>query len=202
MAKIKAGQKQKINTKSPIIIGLFCLQLLLVSCQTADQPADITKAFWVALAKNDLQTARQFATQDSHSLITEASEPAKEVPLQIGTIEINDQNATVETQMIVQSDGSNKEVQFKTYLEKENGLWKVDYQQTLDNMPNSVFADLFESLQGLGETFNKQLEQQIPLIEKEFEKFGQQMQEQIEEYNRELNKPRPSEQQDPYRNSI
>ena len=201
--KTKAAHKPQLNTKSPVIIGLFCLQFLVVSCQTAaEQPAEVTKAFWIALAKNDLQTARQFVTQDSHSLITEASEPAKDVPLKIGTIEINDQNATVETQTIVQSDGSNKEVQFKTYLKKENGLWKVDYQQTLDNMPNSVFADLFESLQGLGETFNKQLEQQIPLIEKEFEKFGQQMQEQIEEFNRELNKPRPSEQQDPYRNSI
>jgi hypothetical protein len=203
VVKTKAEQARLIHTKSPIIIGLFCLQFFLISCKTVEQPADVTKAFWGALAKNDLQTARQYATKESQRLLNQVSEPSwEDVPLQIGTIEINDNYATVETQTIVHNTGSKKDITFETYLQRENGLWKVDYQQTLDNMPNTVFSDLFESLQGLGETFNKKLEQQIPLIEKELETFGQQLQEQIEEFNRELEKTHPAEQPNPYRNTI
>ena len=99
----------------------------------------------------------------------------------------------------------NKTRTFNTYLVKESKRWKVDYRRsTVQFLGNKIIENVFKSLNSLGETFNRQLEKQLPLIEKEFESFGQELKKGLDDFNDELDKSFPQKEPhtDPYKNSI
>ena len=177
--------------------------LLLTGCKTGETPEEVTKAFWHALAVNDLETARKYATKESQHLVTIHSDlPLEEASLETGETQIDGDTASVEVRIGYELLSQNQQFRFNTLLSKENELWKVDYQQTVASMPGILLGSFFDFLRNLSATFNQQLEEQLPLIEKLFESFGEQLNKQIEEFNRQLEKPFPGEKKDPYHGTI
>jgi hypothetical protein len=179
-----------------LLAGLVGLLLILAGCQTTT-PEEVTTVFWEALLHGDIESAKKQATQETQPLVGK-QQPIENSSLRTGQITINDLNATIET-IITQND---KTLTFNTVLSKENGHWKVDYRQTLINISNEPFSGIIKSLQNLGEIFNKQLEQQIPLIEKGIESFGEELKRQLDEFGRELEKQNPPQKPQPYRDTI
>ncbi len=182
---------------SPALFGLVFIVLLLSGCRTASTPEQVTHAFWQAIINNDLNTARQYSSQNSQQLLNQQPHPEfKGADISIGQIIINKTDASVETR--IQVDVDNGQVAaFKTMLVKEQDSWKVDYPKTLQQLSGNVFNHFFKSLEKFGKSLNQQLEEQLPLIEKEMESFGKQLEQQIEQFNRELDKatqPKPSPQ--------
>lgn len=189
--------------KIPALAGIFCLLLIITGCKTGETPEEVTTAFWHALAVNDLETARKYATKDSQALVNSHSDlPLDKAALTTGEAEINGDNASVEVQVEYELFGRNQQMQFNTFLSKEDDLWKVDYQQTLAGMPAPLLGSLFQFMRNFSEQFNQQLEQQLPLIEQFFESFGQEIYKQMEEFNREFQKPFPQKREDPYEGTI
>lgn len=193
-----------VSFKSPVLTGLFFLLFLLSACSSKLPPEEITNRFWTALSANDISAAKQYVTQDSYTALnTMHGLDLKHAKLQFGEIRINGQNASVITDIIYQTDtGEKPNLRFKTFLLRKSGQWKVDYQQTLINIPGKALSDLFTNLQQLGKIFSRQLQQQLPAIEEQIEEFSKQLNEQIEEFNRELEKSIAPEQQDPYADTI
>lgn len=180
-----------------LLAGLLGLLLILSGCQTATTPEEVTTVFWEALMHGDIESAKKQATQETQQLVGK-QQPIENSSLRTGQITINGLNATVET-IITQSD---KTLSFNTVLFKENDHWKVDYRQTLINISNEPFNGIIKSLQNIGDILNKQLEQQLPLIEKEIESFGEELKQQLDEFGRNLEKQKPPQKPQPYRNSI
>jgi hypothetical protein len=82
-------------------------------------------------------------------------------------------------------------------LVEEDDQWKVDYLQTMNNYLHLPFGQIFRSLQGIGEAINKNLQQQLPELEKQLEGFSDGLLQQLEEFRRRLEKsvpPEPSRQ--------
>ncbi len=185
--------------KSPkaIAFGLF---LLLSACQQSKTPEQITLAFWSAMASNDLNAAKNYCSLQLPCILTTPQASIKNASFNYGKIVIDGSYATVDTQMV---STSNTRISFTTFLVKENTQWKVDYQRssvTLESNP--LFKGLFNTLRTLGETLNKQLEQQLPLLEKEIESFSEQLKQQIDDFEDTLKKSFPEKQPDHRSESI
>lgn len=188
--------------KSPVgLTGLLTLLLLLSGCQAALTPEQVATAFWVAMAEGNLDSAREYATQETRHLVTK-QQNLEEATVKTGAILIDGTNATVATVMTLKKPENNKELSFDTVLSKENDLWKVDYQRTLNNLSNLPFGDIFKSLRAIGETINKELEQQIPLFEKQIKSFSDELIRQLDEFRRQLEKAAPPEKQQPRSSTI
>jgi len=186
------------KSNSPVLLaGLVGLLLILSGCQTATTPEGVTTVFWEALIHGDIESAKEQATQETRQLVGK-QQFIENSSVRTGQITINGLNATVET-IITQND---KTLSFNTVLFKENDHWKVDYQHTLINISNEPFSGIIRSLQNIGDIFNKQLEQQIPLIEKEIDSFGEELKRQLDEFKRNLENPKFPEKQQPYRDTI
>jgi len=183
------------------LTGLLSLLLLLGGCQAVLTPEQVTTAFWEAMAEGNLDSARKYATQETQHLVTK-QQNLQDAAVKTGTIFIDGSNATVTTVMTLKKPESNKDLSFDTVLLKENELWKVDYQRTLNNLSNLPFGDIFKSLQAIGETINKELEQQIPLFEKQIKSFSEELIRQLDEFRRQLEKAAPPEKQKPHSNTI
>jgi hypothetical protein len=190
----------KTKTSLAGLMGLLSLLFLLSGCQTVSTPEQVTTEFWEAMADDDLDTARKYATRDTQYLVS--TQPTLEdATVKTQTALINGANATVATLMTLKTD-SKDVLSFDTVLLKENNQWKVDYQQTLNNLSILPLGDIFRSLRALGETFNRELKQQIPLFEKQIRSFSQELIRQMDEFRRQMEKATPPERQRPYPNSI
>ncbi|WP_027150089.1 DUF4878 domain-containing protein [Methylobacter tundripaludum] len=183
------------------LTGLLSLLFLLGGCQAVLTPEQVTTAFWEAMAEGNLDSARKYATQETQHLVIK-QQNLQDATVKTGTIFIDGSNATVATVMTLKKPESNKDLSFDTVLLKENELWKVDYQRTLNNLSNLPFGDIFKSLQAIGETINKELEQQIPLFEKQIKSFSEELIRQLDEFRRQLEKAAPPEKQKPHSNTI
>lgn len=147
------------------LTGLLSL-LLLSGCQAALSPEQVTTEFWQEMANGNLDSAREYATQDTQQLVVK-QQNLEDATVKTGAILIDGSNATVATVMTLKNPETTKDLSFDTVLLKENDFWKVDYRRTLNNLSNLPFGDIFKSLRALGETINKELEQQVPLFEKQ-----------------------------------
>lgn len=190
-------------TKSPAYLaGLFIFLSLLAGCQSPKTPDEVTTAFWEALIDDQLGAAKDYATPASRDLV-EREPYLEEASVQTGQIVINGTDASVETVITTSTtDETDKTLTFNTVLAKENNQWLVDYQQTLINISNQPFSGIIRSLKALGDIFNKQLEQQLPLIEKQLESFGQELERQLDEFGRQLERPAQPDKQSPYPGTI
>lgn len=176
--------------------------LMLTGCQTAKTPDEVTAAFWEALIEDKLEIAKAYATPASRDLVKK--EPNLEnASVETGQIVINDPAASVETIItLTTNEEAGKTLSFNTVLAKEHDQWLVDYRQTLLNISSQPFNGIIRSLKSLGDIFNKQLEQQLPLIEKQIESFGQELKKQLDEFGRQLEKPSPPDKQSPHPGTI
>jgi hypothetical protein len=167
--------------------GLFLFVLLLISgCQTNKSPEQVTQSFWQALAQGQVENAKKYVTQDSQHLVN-PQDIDKFSTIKTNAANIDEEDARVETTIT-----RNKQiVTFDTVLQKENDAWKVDYLQTQINISMLPLGDVIKSLQNLGGTFAKQLEKQLPLLQKEMESLGKDLKDQIDQFNRSLEKSIP-----------
>ena len=183
------------------LAGLICLLFMLSGCQAVLTPEQVTLAFWEAMAQSDLESARQHVTQETQHLVTK-QQNLEGASLKTGEVVIDGPKATVSTIMTLKKSESNKPLSFNTVLLKENELWKVDYQQTLDNLSILPFGELFNSLRAIGDVINKELEQQIPLFEKQIKSFSEELIQQLDEFRRKLEKSIPPEKPKPHSDTI
>lgn len=177
-------------------LAVFLSFLFVLSgCQAVLTPEQVTVGFWEAMAEGDPDLAREYATQETQYLVTK-QQHLDDATVKTGAIFIDGSNATVATTMTLKATENKKVLSFDTVLLKENDLWKVDYQRTLNNLLNLPFGDIFKSLRAIGETLNKELEQQIPLFEKQIKSFSEELIRQLDEFRRQLEKSIPPEKQD------
>ena len=157
--------------------------MLLTGCQEKT-PEEVTANFWQALAQSQIAIAKELATSNSRDLIN-LNDIDKHSYIKTGPVIVDDLYASVETTITRNS----KPITFNTVLLIENDGWKVDFQQTHTNIAMVPFEGIAKSLQNIGETFTKQLEQTAPLIEKEMESLGNQLKQQIDEFGKALKRP-------------
>ncbi|MGR9087019.1 MAG: hypothetical protein ACU841_08100 [Gammaproteobacteria bacterium] len=181
--------------------GLFSLIVLMSGCQTLATPEQVTVSFWEAMADGDPEGARQFATQETRYLVV-AQKNLEDASLKTGAPLIEGEMATVATVITLKKPQNNRELSFDTVLLRENDRWKVDYQQTLNNLSGLPFGDLFKSLRAIGDAIDKELENQIPMFEQQIRSFSEELIRQLDEFRKQLEKPRPPEKQKPYPGTI
>ncbi|MGR8934855.1 MAG: hypothetical protein ACU837_10775 [Gammaproteobacteria bacterium] len=177
--------------------------MIFSACQTDWPPETVTRLFWLALAGNDVNAARQYATRATRDLV--GNEPLsawKIETLETGEVRvISGRQAVVAAEVEYDRNGAVRTLRFNTYLLREQDAWKVDYRKTLDNLASGPFDELMQDLQNFGENFGKQLQKQLPRIEKGIQSFGEQLQEQLnkqfEEFERELEKALPPSEKRP-----
>lgn len=176
--------------KSPVkFSGLFFVLLLpLCGCESGN-PEGTTTKFWQALAQGQINIAKKQATQNSQNMVT-LQDIDTHSAISTGQVTINELDAMVETTI----SRNNKPITFNTVLLKEQGSWKVDFQQTHTNIAMIPFEGIVKSLENLGDSLTKELEEAVPQIEKEIESMGNELKEQLDEFGRSLKKP-----QDPYK---
>ena len=189
----------KIKNPIALAIGFFIVLFFLSACESEKTPLQVTKIFWQAMTENNLSLAKKYCIAPSATFLDNQITPFKQVKFDFGKIVIEGKQVTVETFI---SPSLNKKSQFTTFLIKEENHWKVDCQQSIRDLFFNPFDTFFKQLNSLGESVNKQLQEQMPLLEKEIESIGKEFKQQIDQFGKELKKALPEKHTNPYQDTI
>lgn len=128
---------------------------------TADSQLAVAKGFWDAMNAKDIQAVRLYATKESADKLQakDTNAPAN-CKVTFGDIKIEDDKTTIETAMQANDGTTEFNVQMQTILVKEEGMWKVDAEQTMMSMFGGAMGEMMKGLgKALEEGFKKGFEE-------------------------------------------
>ncbi|SEF82710.1 hypothetical protein [Nitrosomonas ureae] len=181
------------NHKTPRLIGVLGLLFILNGCQTTLSPEQTTTAFWKAMVNGELESAKKYTARETQALVVKQENIMGASLEKTGMIVIDGPNAKVATVVMLKNHENNKTLTFDTVLLKEDDVWKVDYQKTLNNLSILPFGEVINSLRAIGDVINKKLEQQIPLFENQVKSFSDELIRQLDEFRHQLEKANSTE---------
>jgi hypothetical protein len=190
-----------LNSKSPVVFstGLFIIVLICNACETVKTPSETALIFWKTLAENELSKAKTYCTSASQTTLDSSLISFNKSTFDFGKIIIDGNHATVETLI---TPPINQKSSFSTFLIQQDKHWKIECQKSIQSLSANTLNNFFNNLNALGKDLSKQLEQQLPKIEKELNTFGKELQYQVDEFNKDLEKTLPKNPVDPYQNTI
>ena len=152
------------------LLFLFLSVLLATGgCGTAGGPESVAKKFWTAVVAGDKNTAKQYTTKDSSAeLELQPKQPSEERDVEFGkAVETGDQ-VTVPTTLVTTIDGQDQRIPLITFLSKEDGKWKVDWNQTMSSMFGGMMGEMAKGMSKAMEGMAKEMTKSMEAMGKSF----------------------------------
>ena len=118
---------------------LVTAALVGTACSSADGPSAVAEAFWTAGKEGDTELAKSYIVEGGTATITEDQSGSSIGEFSLGETAIEGDRATVET-TIVSTGEQETEIAFNTVLVQRDDGWKVDLDETTDEMMKSVLG--------------------------------------------------------------
>jgi len=148
---------------------LLTSAFLAVGCG-GDKATDVAEGFWDALKAGDVETAKTFATASSASSLkmTENME-GKDVSVEFGAVTEEGDATFVATTVTTLNGENHMQIPMKTVLVRQEGVWKVDVEQTMMSLFGGAMAEMMkgmgdamgEAMQGMGEEMGNAMQETI-----------------------------------------
>lgn len=159
-------------------LSWFYLAILLIAlihgCDNPETPQEVAQNFWNAIKVQDIDTARKYSTVATRDSIELSEELFHDAIVTFGKIIIDGSKTTIETTLQTSKNSSEAIVPLLTILKKEEGVWRVDYEETKNTIKDDIsLSEMVNDLRKLGEELSNnvnetlsKLKQKIPEIEK------------------------------------
>ena len=147
------------------ILSLPILFLLASGgCGAAGGPESVASSFWDAVMAGDKETAKKYAAKNSVAeMELEPKQPGEDRVVEFGKpVESNDQ-VSIPTTLVTTTNGQAQRVPLNTVLVKEDGNWKVDWNQTMASMLGGMMGEMMkgmsDAMKGMSDEMGKSFEE-------------------------------------------
>lgn len=173
------------------IITLLSLCGGLLSCQSSMTPLQVSEKFWEGVEKKNISLITIYSRSDSGYSVDDLKQLPDVSAITFGRIIIDADIAEIETQVTITSDEKNVDIPLKTYLEREDDVWRVNYKQsTLLLKTNQGMIELLGGVQELTEDLAGEIEESVevfkekamPEIESKLEQVEEALRDKIPEF--------------------
>lgn len=173
------------------IITLLSICGGLLSCQSSMTPLQVSEKFWEGIEKKNISLITIYSISDSGYSVDDIKQLPDVSAITFGRIIIDADIAEIETQVTITSDEKNVDIPLKTYLERENDVWRVNYKQsTLLLKTNQGMIELLGGVQELTEDLAEEIEESVedfkekamPEIESKLEQAEEALRDKIPEF--------------------
>jgi hypothetical protein len=111
-----------------------------------DQVRQVAEAFWDASKAGDMELAQTYVSESSTFRPNQSDNDSPPGDVKLGRIEVNGDEATVETTVTGLNEETPFDVEFETAMVLENGEWKVNMDKTAGSMMQGAFAAMAEAM--------------------------------------------------------
>jgi hypothetical protein len=155
--------------------SLPLLFLLALGGCGAGGPESVAESFWDAVMKGDKATAQKFAAKNSVTEMELEPQQAGETrDVELGkAVEANGQ-MSIPTTLITKTGDQESRIPLNTILIREDGDWKVDWNQTMASMLGGMMGEM---MKGMSEAMGTMAEE----MGKSFEEMGKSFEESMQE---------------------
>jgi DNA-directed RNA polymerase subunit L len=182
----------KIRTHNHIyIITLLFIFSSLLSCQSSMTPLQVSEKFWSGIQKKNISLITIYSISDSGY----SADDIKQLPdvnaITFGKIIIDADIAEIQTQVTITSNDKTVDIPLKTYLEREDDVWRVNYKQSVLLLKtNQGMIELLGGVQELTEELAEEIEESVeefkektmPEIESQLEQAEETLRDKIPEF--------------------
>ncbi len=173
------------------IITLLLLCGGLFSCQSSMTPLQVSEKFWEGIKKKNISLITIYSISDSGYSIDDLKQLPDVTAITIGRIIIDADIAEIETQVTITTDEKNVDITLKTYLARDDDIWRVNYKQSILLLKTNqrmiellggvkeLTEDLAEEIEGSVEEFK---EKAMPEIESKLEQAEETLRDKIPEF--------------------
>lgn len=160
-----------------ILLYLAPLSIMFIpGCYTNKPPQEVAQYFWDAMKVQDIEGARKHSTMETRNLMTAPDEQLRDVNVKFGKILIDGNTATIETIVHMQRNGTETTLPSQTILKREDGEWRVDYQQTKKGLEGSDSpADIAEDVQKLGQKISNHMDKALDEVKQKIPEYTEQV---------------------------
>lgn len=113
--------------------------LTAAACGAADSPGTVAEAFWTASKDGDKELAETYMVEGGSASISEGGSGSSIGEFSLGETAVDGERATVATTVTSMGEQS-MVLDFNTVLVQQDGSWKVDLDQTTDEMMRSLLG--------------------------------------------------------------
>jgi len=133
-------------------------------CGAAGGPESVASSFWDAIMAGDKETAKKYATKNSIAeMELEAKEQGEERDVEFGKPVEADNQVSVPTTLVTTTNGQQQRVPLNTILVKEDGDWKVDWNQTMASLLGGMMGEMMkgmsDAMKGMSDEMGKSFEE-------------------------------------------
>jgi len=154
---------------------LLSLILLLSACFAQKTPQEVTQAFWESIINDDSEAVTRYSTLTEAKKYDGFSKDWNGFHPSFGKIVIDGNKASIVSEFSQLNNPQAEKRKLTTYLVRQNKEWKVDYDQTHENIRGDVFTNLLGHLGQLGSNISKQLSSSAKDLNAEMERMSKQL---------------------------
>ena len=179
-----------------LIITLICIFSGLSSCQPSMTPLQVSMKFWEGIKKKNISLITIYSYSDTEFSVDYMNQLLNFSAINFGRIIINKNIAEIETRVTSVSDGENMDILFRTYLHRKNGIWKVNYDESIHSLKTrQEMTKLLRNIQQLTENLAYELEVSVediklkimPMIQSKLKNIEERLQKKMPEFKNTLN---------------
>jgi len=152
--------------------GLVSIMSCAVVCacgSDTDQVRQVAEAFWEASKAGDMELAQTYVSESSTFKPNQSDNDSPPGDVRLGRIELDGDEATVETTVSGLNEETPFDVEFETAMVRENGQWKVNMDKTAGSMMQGAFAAM---AQAMGSAMSGLAEGMAGALQEGFENMG------------------------------
>lgn len=169
--------KTNFSSRSMLVLCLLGLMaVLLAGCLGPKSPQAVTKAFWQAVIDHDVDDVVKYSTLTNVQDYNGFGMDWKGYKPTWGKVVIDGNQASVESSFSGPIGNTSQSRQCTTYLVKQNGVWRVDYNQTSADLRGGALGHLFGQLNAMGHELSKSLNDSARQLDREIAQLGQRLQ--------------------------
>jgi hypothetical protein len=147
---------------SIFLIPVMIMCTMLLSCQSAKTPLQISEHFWFGIKTKNSALVKKYSLASSMNESEDIEQFENLSDFTFGKIIIDGDKAEVETNVKIISNENTKDARINTYLENNNDVWKVNYKKTIRQLKDRQnVAEIFDDIEEMTEEITKELEESV-----------------------------------------
>jgi len=151
------------------LISIMTCAIVYACGGDTDQVRQVAEAFWDASKAGDMELAQTYVSESSTFRPNQSDNDSPPGDVKLGRVEVNGDEATVETIVTGLNEETPFDVEFETAMVLENGEWKVNMDKTAGSMMQGAFAAM---AQAMGSAMSGLAEGMAGALKEGFESMG------------------------------
>jgi len=167
---------------------ILALSLSVSACFGPKTPQQVTQAFWEAVLDKDVNDAVELSTLSDTQHYDAFARDWSGYHAVWGRVVIDENRASVVSELMAPANSGRADRKFITYLIKQDGKWRVDYDQTRLAVNGGVLGNLLGQLGQLGDELGKQLNSSADRFRQEMDRMSRKLEQLADAFNQQAAK--------------